>query len=96
MVLKTLSDREGPTRYNTPRFLPQPRHASSLPLDLALFRRQPFSGWCPGCFSLRRDGDLAGQILCPPVFGFGALRVVTCQLPDVPSPLGSWNVTPAA
>ena len=53
---------------------------------MTLFRRQPFSGWCPGCFTLRRAGDLAGQGLCPPVFGFGALRVVTCQLPDVPLP----------
>ena len=42
--------------------------------------------WCPGCFSLRRGCDLAGQGICPPVFGFGALRVVTCQLPDVPPP----------
>ena len=31
-------------------------------------------GWCP---SLRRADDLAGQYLCPPVFWFGALRVVT-------------------
>ena len=44
-------------------------------------------GWCLGCFSLRRADDLAGQGLCPPVFEFGALRVVTCQLPDVPLPL---------
>ena len=43
-------------------------------------------GWCPGCFSLRRPGDLARQGLCPPILGFGALRVVTCQLPDVPPP----------
>ena len=35
---------------------------------------------------LRRAGDLAGQGLCPPVFGFGALRVVTWQLPGVPPP----------
>ena len=34
-------------------------------------------GWCPGCFSLRRAGDLGGQCLCPPVFWFGALRVMT-------------------
>ena len=43
-------------------------------------------GLVPSCFSLRRDGDLAGRGLCPPVFGFEALRVVTCQLPDVPLP----------
>ena len=43
-------------------------------------------GWCPACFSLRRAGYLAGQCLCPPVFRFGALRVVSCQLPDVPPP----------
>ena len=43
-------------------------------------------GWCPGCFSLCGAGDLAGQGLCPPVFGFGALRVVTFQLPDVALP----------
>ena len=34
-------------------------------------------GWCPGCFSLRRADDLAGQCLCPPVFWIRALRVMT-------------------
>ena len=49
------------------------RLASSLPLDLTLYRYrwQPFSGWCPGCFSLRRDGDLASQCLCHQSSGVG-------------------------
>ena len=42
-VLETLSDHGGPTRYYTPRFLPQLRLESSSPVDSTPFGCNPLT-----------------------------------------------------